>query len=80
MLDRIRDFLRGYSEADVNSATRKLEDHWRLPAGCIIPMSGREMRAIVGERMMEQFKMVRDLEFVNHPRKAKLSDDIGERV
>ena len=69
MLDRIRDWSRGYSEADVSSAVRKLEEHWTLPAGGIIPMTGREMRAIAGEKLMQLFWNVRNLEFVNHPDK-----------
>ncbi len=71
LMDCIRDWSRGYSEADVSSAASKLEDHWALPAGSIIPMTGREMRAIAGENLMQLFWNVRNLEFVNHPDKRR---------
>lgn len=71
LFDTIRDWLRGYSDEDVKNAVRKLEMHWTLPAGSIIPMEDREMRAIVGQNLMPMFYKVRDLEFVNHPKKRK---------
>lgn len=69
MLNAIRDWLRGYSESDARSAMSKIEGHWTLPRGCIIPLSHREMRAVIGEGMMSLYWQVRDLDFVDHHNK-----------
>ena len=63
MMTRFRDWVRGYSEEDIDSALKRIDEHYMHP-GCIIPMSGREMKALIGERMMDLFWMVRDTEFL----------------
>jgi hypothetical protein len=73
MMTAIRDFLRGYTEADVASATRKLEEH-NLHPGCVIPLTGREMQAVVRGGLMPVFLHVRDVD-----RLKKLGDSINQR-
>ena len=48
LTERIRDWWRGYSEADVDSLLAKLQGERRPYA--IIPITAREMRAICDER------------------------------
>lgn len=60
-MDRFRDWCRGYSEADIEAALDKVERHWMLAPGSIIPFTGREMKALIGERMMPLFWQARQM-------------------
>lgn len=73
--DKFRDWCRGYSEADIDSALEKIEGHWTLPAGSIIPLRGCEMKALIGENMLGLFLHVRNMDFIHHPYKRKRGGD-----
>lgn len=47
-----RDLLRGYSDRDIISAERKLAQARNKEPGALTPVTKREHKAIVGERLI----------------------------